>query len=247
MNGASVKELAQEFDVSEMTIRRDLKLLEEKKIVDNFYGAAVYNPRNDNPLNGGPDNNLDYDINLNSRMMEFEKNKIGKKAVELINDDDIVIIDAGTTTEKLSQNIPTDRHFTALVYSANNLMHLFGKRNVKLFMPGGVFHRETGIFESSEGLNLINNIRATKLFLSAAGVHDRLGITCAYKHEIETKKSIIKNSLEVILLVDSSKFGSVRSAFVCDLDYIDKVITDSNIDEEWLNILKEKEIEVILV
>ena len=49
-NGASVKELASEFDVSEMTIRRDLKELEEKNIIDNFYGAAVFNPREDNPI-----------------------------------------------------------------------------------------------------------------------------------------------------------------------------------------------------
>lgn len=246
-NGASVKELANEFGVSEMTIRRDLKELEEKNIIDNFYGAAVFNPREDNPLNSENNNELSYSINENSHLMQFEKNSIGKVAAQMIEDGDVVAIDVGTTTEKLTQNINSEISFTALVFSANNLIHLLAKPNVKIVLPGGVFHRDTGMFESSEGLSIIENTRATKVFLSAAGVHDRLGLTCAYPYEVSIKKSVIKNSLEVILLVDSSKFGNVSPAFICDLDCINKVITDNAIDEKWIKIFREKGIEVIIV
>lgn len=246
-NGASVKELASEFDVSEMTIRRDLKELEEKNIIDNFYGAAVFNPREDNPITFTDKNEFNYTISENSHLMDFEKNKIGKKAVEMIQEGDVVAIDVGTTTEKLTQNIPTDLDFTAVIFSTNNLIHLLARPNVKIVMPGGEFHRDTGMFESSEGLAIIENTRTTKLFLSAAGIHERLGITCAYSYEVAIKKSVIKNSLEVILLADSSKFSNISPAFICNLDCVDKVITDSLINEKWVKLLKEKGIELIIV
>lgn len=246
-NGASVKELAAEFRVSEMTIRRDLKTLEEKNIIDNFYGVAVFNHREDNPLNLKDENEFSYTISKNSHIMEFEKNKIGKKAVEFIEDGDVIAIDVGTTTEKLAQNIENNIGFTALIFSANNLIHLLGKQNVKIVLPGGSFHRDTGMFESLEGLSIVDNTRTTKLFLSAAGIHDKLGLTCAYPYEVAAKKRVIKNSLEVILLADSTKFGNVSPAFICDIDCIDKIITDFGISEKWIKIIKEKGIELIIV
>ncbi len=246
-NGASVKELAGQFGVSEMTIRRDLKTLEEKNIIDNFYGAAVFNPRDDNPMNLKDEDELTYTISANSHLMEFEKYKIGKKAVEFINKGDIVAIDIGTTTEKLAQNIDKDINFTALIFSANNLLHLLGKQNVEIVLPGGQFHRDTGMFESLEGLSVIDNTRTTKLFLSAAGVHDRLGLTCAYPYEVAAKKRVLKNSLEVILLVDSSKFGNVSPAFICDIDCVDTIITDSAISQEWIKKIKDRGIDLVLV
>lgn len=245
-NGASVKELAAELNVSEMTIRRDLKYLEEKKIIDSFYGSAVFNPREDNPIVSSEKEEQLYSISTNSHKMEFEKNCIGKKAAEMIEEDDIVVIDIGTTTEKLTQNLDNELKFTALVFSANNLLHLLGKQNVDILLSGGIFHRDTGMFESAEEMELINNTRTTKLFLSAAGIHEKLGVTCAYSYEVMVKKKIIKNSLEVILLIDSSKFGNVSSAFICDLNCIDKIITDSKVEKRWINLMSEKGIEVII-
>ena len=246
-NGCSVKELSQIFNVSEMTIRRDLRELEKKNIVENYYGASVYNPRDDNPLNNFEDVEINYDIKQNSELMEFEKNKIGKKAVELINEGDLIVIDNGTTTEKLTQNLPNNISITAMIFSANNLLHLLNKTNVNVVLPGGALHRDTGMFESSESLKLIANTRSTKVFLSAAGVHERLGVTCAYSYEVLTKKTSIDNSVEVILLADSSKFGKVLPSFICSLNKINKVITDNGIDLRWIKIFADLGIELIIV
>lgn len=244
-NGSSIKNLAKELDVSEMTIRRDIRILEEKNILEIFHGSVVYNPKMDNPT--VKNSEIDYDLHSNSLIMESEKNAIGKRAVELIENDDIIIIDTGTTTEKLSQNIGEDLRCTALIFTSNNLLHLMFKKNIDILFSGGIMHKDTGMFESAEGLSLIDNTRATKVFLSAAGVHEKLGITCANSYEIETKKKIINNSLEVILLVDSSKFNMVKSAHFCDLAQIDTIITDSGISESWKNIIKENNIRLIEV
>lgn len=243
-NGSSVKDLANELNVSEMTIRRDLKTLEEKNIIDNFYGAAVFNPREDNPVNKSDE--FSYSISINSHKMEYQKNCIGKKAAEFVCENDVVVIDTGTTTEKLTQNIDNELSFTALVFSANNLIHLLGKPNVEIIVSGGKFHRDTGMFEPSIDMELVKNTRTNKLFLSAAGVHEKLGITCAYSYEILLKKEVINNSLEVFLLVDSSKFGNVASAFICELDYIDNIITDRGISDEWVEIINKMGINLII-
>lgn len=243
-NGASIKELSQKLDVSEMTIRRDIKILESQNILEIYHGSVVYNPNYDNPTLNKSDSK--YSLASNAILMDDEKSLIGKKAAEFILDDDIIIIDSGTTTEKLSQNIKESIRCTALVFSSNNLIHLLYKNNVDLIFAGGKMRRKSGIFVSLEGLQLIDRMRASKVFLSAAGIHKNLGLTCANGYEIEAKKSIIKNSLEVILLADSSKFDKVKSAYFSDLEDIDTIITDDGISDEWKQIIKDKNIKLII-
>ena len=243
-NGSSVKELAQKISVSEMTIRRDLKILEDRDIIESYHGAVVYNQSIDHPTILG--NDSFYDLDQNLKLNNKEKHIIGKTAAKLIKDDDIIIIDTGTTTDGLSRNIADDLKCTCLVFSSNNFLNLMYKDNIDLILAGGVFHRNTGMFESSESLGIIESTRANKVFLSAAGVHMDLGITCANTYELSTKKTIIKNSMEVILLVDSSKFDTVKSVHFCDLDDIDVIVTDSNISKEWIDYLESKNIKLIL-
>lgn len=240
-NGATVKELASILNVSEMTIRRDLEVLKNNNIVNNVYGATIYNPSN----------NIEklesfYDIENEVVKQENQKLKIGKAAVSLINEDDIVIIDTGTTTEKLAASISSDIKMSALIFNTNILNELVKKKNINLIFSGGYFHPNTQMFESPEGISLIKKTRATKVFVSAAGVHENLGVTCSNNYEVLTKQAIINSSLEKILLVDSSKFGVVKSAYFADLDDFDTVITDDGISNEWKEIIHTKGIKLII-
>lgn len=240
-NGATVKELASILNVSEMTIRRDLEVLKNNNIVNNVYGATIYNPSN----------NIEklesfYDIENETIKQENQKLKIGKTASELIDDDDIIIIDTGTTTEKLAGCISSKLNISALVYNTNILMELMQKKNINLIFSGGYFHPNTQMFESPEGISLIEKTRATKVFVSAAGVHENLGVTCSNNYEVLTKQAIINSSLEKILLVDSSKFGVVKSSYFADLDSFDIIITDDGISNEWKEIIHNKGIKLII-
>ncbi|ACD23076.1 MULTISPECIES: DeoR/GlpR family DNA-binding transcription regulator [Clostridium] len=240
-NGASVKDLASTLGVSEMTIRRDLNLLKSNNIVSNVYGATIYNP-----LNSIEKLNNNYDITDEVIKRENEKIKIGKAAAKLIQNDDIIIIDAGTTTEKLAQSISDDIKLTALFYSINILSSLKNRKNIELIFSGGYFHENTQMFESPEGISLIENMRANKVFVSAAGVHETLGVTCSNNYEVATKRAIISSSVEKILLVDSDKFDSVKSSYFSDLQEFDIVITDHGIPDEWRTRLEDMEIQVII-
>ena len=89
--------------------------------------------------------------------------------------------------------------------------------------------------------------RATKVFVSAAGVHHPLGVTCTSTYELESKREILKASMEKILLVDSSKFGQVHKNYICEFNVFDKIITDKQLSEAWKKTITEAGVECITV
>ena len=103
------------------------------------------------------------------------------------------------------------------------------------------------MFESRESLELIRRTRARKVFVSAAGIHDSLGATCTSTYEVESKREILKASMEKILLVDSSKFGQVYENFICEITAFDLIITDKNLSDEWVRIIENAGIRYTLV
>ena len=240
-NGATVKYLASTLGVSEMTIRRDLDVLKSNNIVKNVYGATIYNPSN-NIQELGPS----YDIVNEIIKNKDEKSKIGQAAANLIKENDIIIIDTGTTTENLAQNIDNNLKLTVLCYNINILNVLRNKKNINLIFSGGYFHPNTQMFESPEGISLIQKTRATKVFVSAAGIHKQLGITCSNNYEVSTKRAIIESSVEKILLVDSEKFDTVKSSYFADLDDFDVIITDDKLPQKWIDHINNLDIKLIM-
>ena len=87
---------------------------------------------------------------------------------------------------------------------------------------------------------MLKKIRATKAFISAAGVHATMGVTGMNSYELETKRELIQSGAEKILLVDSSKFGVIKPWFIADIDAFDRVITDTGLPEEWQELIREK-------
>lgn len=241
-NIVSIKDLASMLSVSEMTIRRDLAILEKENIISNVYGAAVYNP-------GSQTEQLIHSYELESAQMTHyeEKKKIGAFAASLIDADDIIMIDTGSTTEMLAGSIAPDLRATFICYNVNILNYLRLKENLNLILSGGRFHPKTQMFESQEGISLIKSMRATKAFISAAGIHSSLGATCVFPYEVQTKKALLASSVEKILLADSTKFDQVKPAFFANLEDFDTIITDSKISAEWIEIIQKLKIKLHVV
>lgn len=235
----SVKELAAVFNVTELTIRRDVRVLEERGFVQNVRGIVLANET-------GKENKI-YNLSVEGTKNFNAKDAIGLYAAHLIKNDDIVIIDNGTTTERMAAHFPEDINVTVLCYNINILNYLYQKPNISLIFGGGYFHQQTLMFESKESLELIRRTRATKVFVSAAGVHNPLGVTCTSTYELESKREILKTSMEKILLVDSSKFGQVHKNFICDFGIFDKIVTDDDIPDEWRAMITDAGVELITV
>ncbi len=238
----SIRELASLLEVSEMTVRRDLRLLEENRVAENVDGTVVYNPGHLGILG-----EKGYSLSQEQEKQNAQKTSIGHYAAGLVAPGDIIIVDTGTTTSHLAASLPPNKDITVLCYNINILMEIRRIPGVKMLFAGGFYHPNTQMFVSEEGIRFINGIRAQKAFVSAAGLHPQLGVTCVDGYEVATKKAIMASSVQKILLADSSKFGAVKPAHFCELADIDDVVTDGGLSAEWRQELEGMGISVHLV
>lgn len=235
----SIKESSQLLQVSEMTIRRDLEAIAGSHLVNNVNGVLMSST-------GSAIRQIDkkYDLLDETAVHNEVKSLIGCLAASLISADDFVIFDTGTTTEQIIPHINPNIELGALCFNRNTLELLCRNPRINLAMAGGYYHPHTQMFASEEGVAFIQSIRANKVFVSAAGVHENLGISCANSYEVPVKRAILQSARQHILVVDSNKFDVVRSAYFCDLSDIDIVVTDKGLPEEWGRILQEQGIVV---
>lgn len=230
-----IKTLSGMLGVSEMTVRRDLDALQSRS-------GAITDASGDALAFAGEYNLLDE-----VKRAYEQKDRIGKFAASLIEMHDVVIIDTGSTTARMLPYVPENQDLTVLCYNANVLFQMLEKQGVQVLFGGGVYHENTEMFESPESLHFIRRMRANKAFLSAAGIHRELGITCANDYEIATKYAVIHSSDEKILVADSYKFGRLRSSHFCEFSDITQVITDQDLSAEWRDFLTDKGLVLHLV
>jgi len=214
----SVKEFADLLFVSEMTIRRDL---EELKIDEHKYNL------------------------FHAFQKEVQKKEsIGKFAGTLLEEEELIVIDIGSTTSQIIPHIPKNKKISVLCFSANVLEGLKSYPNITIYFCGGIYHPSTEICVSTEGLEYLSKFRPNKYYMSAAGVDMEFGLTCANSYELEYKCAAMRYSNEKILLVDSSKFGKISHSYIGSLNEIDTIITNSDVSNEWKEKLKEKGIKL---
>lgn len=240
-NGLPIQTISRQLGVSHMTVRRDLEQLVEENQVKLFHGGVILAPGNELPNGQSP-----YSLNTAETVRTEEKESVGILAATLVEPQDTLIIDSGSTTEFLARNLPEDLSLTILCYSLNIISATARLKECRHVFAGGTMHENTLMFESPEGINLIKRHRATKAFISAAGAHTEFGVTCLNAYERETKRTVIESSEQKILLVDSSKFGLIRSDYFAELSDFDAVVTNRGVAQEYVTHLEELGVRVHL-
>lgn len=240
-NGVAIRSLSQALGVSEMTIRRDLTELQSKDYISVIQGVAILNKNQDG--SAIPKN---YTLSSEREFMKEAKARIGLAAAALIDPNDTIIIDTGTTTEPLAQNLPSIP-MTVVCYNLNNLAHIHSHNINNIIFAGGYYHENTQMFESPESVALISRTCANKYFCSAAGISSKGAVTCVDQYEIATKQAALHSALTRILMMDSSKFGKIRPSLFANVADFDIIITDSGITPDWINFLKEQNIDLRIV
>lgn len=222
-----IKSLAQEYHVSEMTIRRDLKFITDHSLNNQTSTFSSITPSINNY----------YEFEIEKKINEKEKQKIAEYAVSLINPNDTIILDTGTTVQSMVSLLPKDIPLTVICYNFNNLPELFKFKNINVIVAGGYFHKTSLSFESEENVRLLQRLRASKMFVSTSGI-EKNGMTCSNQYEVVTKQAAINSSIQKILVTDSGKFGIVKSSYFSSLEEMDLIITDSNLSDNWRNYIK---------
>ena len=240
-NGLPVQTIAGQLGVSHMTVRRDLEMLVQRELVRLIHGGVLLNP---DVFAVGKD--ATYSLIAAGSVNADKKRRIGARAAALIEPDDALIIDSGSTTEWIARFLPDSMPLTVLCYALNVVTETARRRKCRSLFAGGVLHENLLMFESPEGLALIRRFRATKAFVSAAGVSNDHGVTCANSYERETKRAVMESAARRILVVDSTKFGVIRSEYFADLDEFDTVVTDDGVSREVRATLKKRGIALVV-
>jgi len=229
----TVAELAKMLNVSEMTIRRDLKTLAQMGLIQREHGGAYYPQRSNQAL-------------FVARLGEAEREKtaIGKKATELINENDSIILDAGTTTLALAKAL-----YKKCVVITNSLpisSILADRENITVLLTGGEVRESTYALVGPMTRNNLMSFNVDKVFLGATGVSLEKGLSTANMLESEVKQAMIRSAREVILLAHSAKIGVVQYHTFAQLNQVDILVTDCRIDPQVRSRIEKMGVKVVI-
>ena len=221
----SISEIALSLDVSEMTVRRDVKKLSDKGKLRLVYGGVTSVELDErDPLytvKGEQDKNIE------------QKKAIARKAIELLEPDDVILLDSGTTIQYLAELIDPAIPYTIISYSLNSLNIVTRLPNSTVISPGGLFSQRSLMFSGPEAVAFIRKYRANKAFIAATGYEIKHGLTCGYVEDAPMKQAAMESSVESVLLLDASKFGRVATCSFAVMEDFDVVISDDRITPEY--------------
>lgn len=224
-----VVELANKFDVSTMTIRRDLLIFEKQGLVTLTYGGAY--------LNKGV--SIEPNFGLKAMQVVGYKEAIAIEAAKLINEGDSIIIDCGTTTLNIMKYIQ-NKKVTVITNSWPVASYQQGPSKNKLILAPGEYNELSAGTISSMTVNFYKNLYADKVFISTQGFSVERGATVPSVDNALVKQSILNAGKQKILLVDHTKFGKDFLAKHLDISELDYIITDEEIEEHYLKSIKNK-------
>lgn len=232
-----INQLSKEFGVSEVTIRNDLRQLEQKRTLVRARGGAIKITNNVS---------LDQRISEKDKIHYIEKAAIGKKAAELVREGDTMIMDSGTTTAEIVKNLSGFNELTIITNALNIVNQLILFPNIKVIIPGGYLRRTSMSLVGPLAEKNFNKFYVDKVFLGVDGFDIQQGIFTPIFEEANLNEIMIQVAREVILVADSSKFKRKSLAFIGPTDVIDTVVTDSGISNEDKRKLEDAGIRVII-
>lgn len=234
---ATVAELVAEFGTSEMTIRRDLDILEKRYLLRRVHGGAM-------SARGSS-----YEPPYITRRMENieKKQRIGKAAAALIKNGDSISLDTGTTTLEVARNIINIHDLTVITHSfpiANLLAETMRNR---LICTGGILRTGELSMTGDLAIRAYQEFFVDKLFLGVGGIDIKFGLTEFNLDDTLIKRAMIRFAKEVIVVVDSTKFNHIAFTSVAPLKAVSKIVTDTFLDSPTLSLFEKEGIEIIQV
>lgn len=231
-----VVEIAKELDVTTVTIRKDLKLLEEKGLLYKTHGSA-------SPINP---HMADRHVAEKEKIHVEEKERIGIAAAGLIEPNDTIIVNSGSTILAFVEKIRPEGALTLVTPCVKVTLSICDMENVNIFQLGGMFHKRSLSVIGSHAQHLLENVSCSKLFLGVDGIDIDWGVTTSNVEEAELNRDMMKAASKTIVLCDSSKFGKRGFGKICGVDSIDVVITDAGISSVMKKELEEQGVRVII-
>lgn len=215
-----VAELAEEFAVTSETVRRDLTSLERHGLLRRVHGGAI------------PVDRLGFEPKVSERdaAMADEKASIARAALDEVPVEGAILLDAGTTTARLADMIPSDRELTVVTNALPIAMALSTRSNVTVLTIGGRVRGRTLAMVDQWALRVLEETLVDVAFLGMNGISIARGLTTPDVGEAAVKRAMLKSARRAVVLADHTKIGNDCFARVGGLDEIDTVICDAGLD-----------------
>lgn len=233
MPAVTVRELSQTIEVSEVTIRKDLNLLENEGLIKRIHGGAVQMASDS--------------IEQRVLFRYDEKLKIAKEAAKLIEDGETVLIEAGSTNAVLAKELAGKKKIHIITNSLYIAQMLKDKINVKVTLLGGELQGESQTFVGPLTKLCLSVVAVKKAFIGMDGFSEKLGFTCSDFLRAEVGKEMSSRAEKVIILAESSKFDNVGATPIVELSKVSTIITDKELKRDKLGIFEKNNIKVVIV
>ncbi len=230
-----VGDLARTFDVSEMTIRRDIRRLEQDGFVRQTYGGATAHLTRA----------LDMAFNPRALQRTREKRRIGMRATHLVGDARVVYVGIGTTAEQFARFLPV-RPGLVVVTASLPTASLLGTRPVEVVALGGTVRRDELTCVGPVAAATLGRFRFDLAVIGAAGLSARWGLTELDDGEAEIQRLAIERAARVVVIADGSKIGATTNAIVTQADSIETLVTDESASTVELARLAAAGLDVII-
>ena len=234
-----VSDLCEALGVSPVTLRKDMKQLEERKLLFRTHGSInLLNPY------------MTRDINVSEKefIMVDEKRRIAQRASTLVQENDAIIIASGTTVLFLAKIImELKQQLTVLTSALNVAMALCKNPNIEIIQLGGIVRKTSTSVNGPYAQQMLPQFSCSKLFLGVDGLDLEYGCTTSNLMEANVNQYMIAAAQRTIVLADSSKFGRRGFGRICAFDKVHQIITDDKVSERFVNALESRGIEVTIV
>ena len=232
-----VVELSKRFGISEVTIRSDLSELEAAGMLERIHGGAISTHK------------AYYNMSLHDRMRtnEDEKRKIAQACASLISDGDTIMINSGTTTLYVLQELKSLKNLTVVTNSITIAQEVGHYKGIYVILLGGNLNPQYQFTYGDDTINQLKKYKADKLILSVDGISAEEGVTTYLHLEAEVNRQMISRVNKTIVVADYTKLGRTSFAYIDSLESIDAVITDRRANQDEVKLIVKRGVEVRLV
>ncbi len=232
----NVQALSTDLDVSDVTIRKDLRILEDKGLLFRTHGGATLS----NPYTS------DRPVHEKEKVQGEEKRAIAEEAVKLIGDNDSIILASGTTILAVARKIHSTKRLNVITSALNVSLELAQHENVEILQLGGQLRPTSTSVVGPYAEQFLEGITCGILFLGVDGIDLDYGLTTSNLMEASLNQKFIEVAQYTVVVADYTKFGKRGFSRICNLDKVQHIITDEGITPETVSKLEEAGVQVTI-
>ncbi len=232
-----VKDLARHFQISQITIRKDLEILDSQGSVQRTHGGAL-------PVQAGA--LLDPTLREKEKLHRREKARIAEAAVKLVEEGQSVLLDSGTTTTAIARALKDMSRLTVITNAINIAAELAGT-HIEVILTGGMLRKNSFSLVGPLAEQTLRQLSADILFLGVDGFDTRAGLFTPNLLEAQVNRAMVEIARRTVAVCDSSKFGRRSLCNIMAVTSVHEVVTDRLIPKSDLRALKEAGVKVTVV